>query len=260
MPKNLKAGIVSITFRQFAYKNIIKAVKQTSLRHIEWGSDIHIPYNENEKARSILYETDVNELKSVSYASYYRLGQKQYEIFEEIISTARILKVFNIKVWGGIRNRNYLKEIEIADIFEDLLYISKRAKIFGINISIEPHYNSIIDNMVNAVWFIKLLHEFNSQCDNVFIYWQPDAFLTHEENINALKIICPYLSNIHVYAKDKENNRYPLSNLKSEWSDYIKTVRKNNNDNFHYFLIEFVKNDSVEQLVEDAELLSEILT
>jgi len=70
-------------------------------------------------------------------------------------------------------------------------------------------------------------------------------------------LLCPYLSNIHVFAWAK-NERYPLAGYRDNWEAYINII-KNNSDENHDFLLEFVRGDSVEQMIEDAKTLAEMV-
>ena len=47
-------GLVSISFRQETPETLIKAVKAAGLSCIEWGSDVHAPWNDEEKLQDIV--------------------------------------------------------------------------------------------------------------------------------------------------------------------------------------------------------------
>jgi hypothetical protein len=52
--------------------------------------------------------------------------------------------------------------------------------------------------------------------------------------------------------------RFPLCDHKNIWADYINIIKKNSNAS-HDFFLEFVKDDSFEQMLEDSKILSELL-
>lgn len=264
MYERFKAGIVSVTFRQYAYENFIKYTKLTDLSCIEWGSDIHIPYNDNVKARNVADKMRETYLETVSYGSYYRLGLEQQKgvtnltnehIFSMILQTAEIINAPSIRVWGGALPSAELSESERKAIVEDTLRVAVAAKIKNKLISVEYHGNTITDNLESALNFIKAVRDNGG--DNVYLYWQPNQYMTFEENKSELKQICPYLSNIHVFAW-KDGERFPLEVQKDIWKEYVEIVAEQTDDN-HNFLLEFVKGDKVEQLVEDAKILIEVL-
>ena len=94
----MQTGLVSVTFRQLSYIDIIKLVKESGLDVIEWGSDIHCPSSEFDTARAIAAEMSEHGLKTISYGSYYRTGT--FAPFEDILSIAKILGTDNIRVWA----------------------------------------------------------------------------------------------------------------------------------------------------------------
>ena len=259
MNKNFKAGVVSVTFRQYAYENFIKYTKLTDLSCIEWGSDIHIPYNDNEKANNVADKMQENNLNTVSYGSYYRLGTGRQDIFPMILRTAEIIKAPSIRVWGGESPSSKLDKSARDAIINDALETAALAKSLNKNISLEYHRNTITDNPESAVDFIKAIRDGGG--GNIYLYWQPNQYITFEENKSELEKICPYLTNIHVFAwKDAE--RFPLEHHKDIWKEYINIIAEQTHDidnGEHNFLLEFVKGDSIEQFVEDAKTLIELL-
>ena len=68
-------------------------------------------------------------------------------------------------------------------------------------------------------------------------------------------MIKPYLSYLHVYYWD-ETGRRPLREGISHWRDYFSLLDK---EKKYYALLEFVKGDSIEQFLEDAEVLRELI-
>ena len=253
-----RAGVVSVTFRQYAYRNFIKYVKDTALSCIEWGSDIHAPYNDTEKAADIKNEMAANNLITASYGSYYKLGQKyEPDVFPMILRTAKIISAPMIRVWGGVKNSADLTLQERDAIIKDAVNTAESAQEENINISLEYHGGTITDTADSAVDFIKEVR--NRGGNNVYLYWQPNQYISFSENKLNLMKICPYLSNIHVFAWDKDA-RLPLSEHKNIWGEYINIVKNcTRPDTKHDFLLEFVKGDSAEQFGDDAKVLIELL-
>jgi len=256
MDKIYRAGIVSVTFRQFGYKNLIKYVKQTDLSCIEWGSDIHVPYNEPEKTAAVAEEMRANNLTAASYGSYYRLGQPHdSELFFMILNTAKNLSAPMLRVWGGITGSKNLDIRGRKNIIGDALDIAEKAQNENIKISLEYHADTITDTVESALDFISEVKK--SGGENIYLYWQPNQNMSFGENKKCLVKICPYLSNIHVFAWEN-SARLPLIEHKNRWESYIDII-KNNSERNHDFLLEFVKNDTVEQMVEDAKVLMDLL-
>ena len=88
---------------------------------------------------------------------------------------------------------------------------------------------------------------------NIYLYWQPNQNLPFDENKDALIKICPYLSNIHVFAWEQAN-RLALSEHQDRWREYINIIKANSGAD-HDFLLEFVKGDTFEQMIADAGIL-----
>ena len=257
MSKIFRAGIVSVTFRQYEYKTLIKYVKLTDLSCIEWGSDIHLPYTEPEKAAAIADEMKTNGLDAASYGSYYKLGQPNGpEVFSQILKNAKIISARVIRVWGGTTGSKNLDAQARRAIVADVLDIAGRAKKENIKISLEYHANTITDTTESALKFIKEVRR-QEHGENVYLYWQPSQNMDFSGNKAALMLLCPYLSNVHVFAWAK-GERYPLADYRDNWEAYINIV-KNNSAESHDFLLEFVKGDSVEQMLEDAKTLAEMV-
>jgi len=256
MNNKFRTGLVSVTFRQYAYKNLVKYVKLTDLSCVEWGSDIHVPYNNLEKTDLVNQEMTENNLVTASYGSYYRLGKaSEPEIFDMILKTAVKLSAPMIRVWGGTEGSASLNAQSRDNILQDMLDIAGKAKKENIKISLEYHQNTITDTVESALDFIKEVR--NQGGDNIYLYWQPNQDLSFDENKSALIKICPYLTNIHVFAWEKAV-KLPLCEHKDRWTSYINLI-KDYSDANHDFLLEFVKDDSVEQMIEDSKVLSELI-
>ena len=255
--KNFRAGMVSVTFRQYEYENLIKYVKLTDLSCIEWGSDIHLPYGEPEKAAAIAKEMKKKKLETASYGSYYHLGQPHEPgLFESVLKNAGILSAPMIRVWGGITGSKNLDAQKRQAIISDVLDIAGQAKKENVKISLEYHADTITDTTESALKFIKEVRR-RENGDNVYLYWQPSQNADFYNNKAELMLICPFLSNIHVFAWAK-NERYPLAAQRDNWEAYISII-KNNSAKNHDFLLEFVKGDAIEQMAEDAKVLAEMV-
>ncbi|GHV14603.1 xylose isomerase [Clostridia bacterium] len=262
MKPTIHAGIASVTLRQYAYRNFIKNTKLTSLEYIEWGSDIHVPRDNLNKAVKVEDEMTANSLFTSSYGSYYRLGSQMLESGDktkvrcDVIATAKALHASTIRIWGGdvgsSRITPEMRETMVADAIEFAAIAGKN----GLSISLEYHLNTITDTPDSAVDFIKEVR--SRGADNIFLYWQINPYIDHRENLTALTKVMPYLTNIHVFAWEKDT-RLPLEAHKSRWLDYVNLVKNISTMEKHCFLMEFVKNDSVEQLIEDAAVLCEII-
>ena len=255
MSNNLRAGIVSVTFRQYAFRHFIEYIKPSGLSCIEWGGDIHAPYNDLQKAEAIAGEMQKNNLATASYGSYYRLGQThEPEQFSMILETAKKLSAPMIRVWGGAKASRKLTKQERKEIIGDALVISEKARQENIKVSLEYHADTITDTIKSALDFIREVRKQGG--GNIYLYWQPNQFMDYIDNKSDLMLLCPYLTNIHVFAWDK-TERLPLTEHKDRWKSYIHVIKNHGGE--HDFLLEFVKDDAVGQMLEDAKILIELL-
>ena len=223
MSKNFRAGLVSVTFRQYDFKEIIKYINSTDLSCVEWGSDVHVPYDNPDNADLVNRETAVSGLITASYGSYYRLGQSnEPELFDMILQTAEKLTAPMIRVWGGTEGSESLSSRSRDNIIADTLNIAGKAAMKGIKISLEYHQNTITDTPESALAFINEVR--NRDGENVYLYWQPNQNLTFDENKRALTKICPYLSNVHVFAWE-QSARLPLGEHRECWAAYMDIIK-----------------------------------
>jgi len=107
---------------------------------------------------------------------------------------------------------------------------------------------------------------------NVYFSWQPPHGYSLEHGLEGLQALLPRLGTLHVYhwtlgSYDKNTvnetirplnfldkfYRHPLVDGQACWQRYFAAARTTGRD--HWALLEFVKDDSPEQVAEDAAVL-----
>ena len=255
MNENLKAGVTSATLRQHAFKNFIKHVLKTDLKYIEWGSDIHVPYNEPDKAADVAEEMNRHSLFASSYGSYYRLGWlHEKNMFDMVLNVAKILGAPMVRVWGGGISSKYVNAKMRREIIDDALKVAAVAKKADISVALEYHPESIADTPESAVNIMHELRDWGGS--NIYLYWQPRPFLSFAENKRELVQLLPFISNVHVQSQEG-NIRFLLWEHMVYWKEYIKIIKDGGKK--HTFLIEFTKDDNPDFFVDDAKVLIELL-
>ena len=242
----MKTGLVSVTFRDKNPEEIIKIVKEEKLDSIEWGSDVHIPPNDLKNASEILKKMD--GLETISYGTYYRIGEDMS--FNEYLETAIAIKTKNIRVWAGRKNREDANEEYFEKAVKDATCIADKAKKYGIDISFEYHLGTLT-NSQNAT--IELLSTIDRE--NVYTYWQAlknRDIATNIKDISQLSSM-KKLKNIHAF-QWKNEDVFMLSEGFEEWKTYLS------NANANACLLEFVKDNKIENYRADAKTLKEILS
>ncbi|MFI3283907.1 MAG: TIM barrel protein [Erysipelotrichaceae bacterium] len=244
----MKKGLVSVTFRKLEPEEIIQLVKETGLDGIEWGSDIHVPVGNIEKAAHIANLMQANGLETISYGSYYRVGES--DNFQLIIDTAKSLKTTNIRVWAGRKNHDQFTPLEKQALINDAKRICEMAKEASMSISFEYHGKTYTNTHAST---IDLLSEINME--NNYSYWQPLSNASEKEKMENVKQLYQdkKLMNIHIFHWDENNHPFLLSEGKELWANRLKDI------NCNALLIEFVKEDSIENFYKDAQTLNELV-
>lgn len=239
-------GLVSVTFRQHSPAKIIELAARNGLRAIEWGADIHCPPGEVATARNIANSMAVAGMESCSYGSYYRAGEAGEMDFQKIIETASILQAPLIRVWAGREGSKSATVAYRAKVEEDLQRVSTVAASAGCRISLECHSRTLTDSAEST---LKLLHLIPS----LLLHWQPPNGIAQPQALDFLARLGPRLSNLHVFAWElvaEELIRLPLAEHAARWQTYLACASQVPGK--RYALLEFVRDDSVEQFAADA--------
>lgn len=242
-------GLVSVTFRQLNVDKIIELVKKTDLSAIEWGGDIHVPHGDIQCAYDTRSKTNDAGLLISSYGSYYRVGHHEPLPYEKILDTALALGAPIIRVWAGKRNSEDADPAYWQQVVSDSQYIANLSASAGLKVAFEYHPNTLTNTLKST---LKLLDDIENTA--VSSYWQTTTEASFDENIYALKSLRPWLSNIHLSTGRKPLNDPETPSSSFAWKTYLKEVASTKRD--HYALIEFVKDDSPGQFLEDAATLN----
>ncbi len=239
----IKKGLVSITFRQFSPEKIINLAKSNGLSCIEWGSDVHVPVGNMEKAAEIAALMKKSQLESISYGTYYRLGtyENPVEEFMQYLETAKVLEAKNLRLWAGVKEADDYTAAEKIALVKEAKQLCKIAKEHGMTVSFEYHHGTLTGTTEGALELIENIDE-----DNAFLYWQPNQFKTNEYNMQGLEKVKNYVSNVHIFHWDA-SKRFTLEEGITVWKKYLRKLEGN-----RAVLMEFVKDDSEEQFVADA--------
>lgn len=245
----IKTGVVSITFRDKSPREIISLARNSKLGGIEWGGDIHVPQGDTKTAREVYLATIDSGLEVFAYGSYYRLGkEKSCEDFKAVLDTAVSLNAPTIRVWAGEKSSCDADEDYRNLIVENTQSICALAEEANVSISFEYHRGTLTDNCATALWLFNTIN-----ATNLFTFWQPNPDISHAENLSELNTVLPYLSNVHAFHWTKGNIMHLLRDGLVEWTEYINVVNSSSRD--HNILLEFVKDDLVENFTTDAKTL-----
>lgn len=262
----MKTGLVSISFRKKSISELIEATKDAGLEYIEWGGDVHVPMGKVKLARATRGKMHGAGLKCASYGSYFGLIYHCDEHFpmpfKRVLKTASSLGAKTVRVWLGwphcgckkgcnvfLCEKYYRKNVSITK------KLCNEAKKYGLTLSIECHFKTLSDDYHDTLRFLK-----DVGCDNLRLYWQPNHARGFEYNLEALKALRPYVTNVHVFNWDENGEKSSLGTERGirEWTEYIK-VLNDENAKERIFFLEFMPDGEISSLSGEAKILKSII-
>lgn len=246
-------GLTSVTFRHLSPSEIIRLAQKANMDGIEWGGDIHVPAGDKPTAKIVKEQTMHAGLQVFSYGSYYRLSEnaRWRAALEPVLQSAAALGAPVVRIWAGelgsAQTTPHLREKLLHNLCESC----KMAQDYGLSLALEYHRNTLTDTAEST---LHLLQQAN--CKNLSTYWQTNPDLLTEAHIQEITLLLPYISNIHVFNWGKGDIRLPLKSGLENWKKYFSLL----NCKARNYIMEFVRNDSAGQFLEDAALLKDITT
>ena len=249
----IKPGLVSITFRKLAPQDVIRLALEAQLCGIEWGGDVHVPHGDFDRARQVGRMTREAGLEVAAYGSYYRIDNESELPFEKVLETAACLEAPVIRVWAGTRPSESADDAYQRKITLESSRIAEAAAKAGVAVAYEFHRNTLTDTNKSALRLLKGVDH-----PNMKIYWQPPHNAPAEYCLEGLKAVLPKLAHLHVFNwrldADGQTERQPLGEAEERWTRYLATVKAAGTD--HFAMLEFVREDRPENLMEDSKILN----
>lgn len=237
-------GLVSATFKDRCVDDVIDIALASSLRAIEWSENHHFDPTNLSFVASLGEKTRKSGLEIASYGSYFRLGKDMD--FSVSLNACVAMGADVMRIWGGDKPSLSLTKEERDALCLEAKSVAEQAKEKGITCALEWHKNTVTDSNESGLDFVESVGK-----DNFALFWQPTPMQSVSYRAQGLRSIGKYLKNLHVYYWD-ESGRRPLSEGRSDWKEYFSAVEGD-----HYALLEFVKDNSLEQFKEDAKTLLE---
>lgn len=244
----MKTALVSVTFRKKSIEEIAALAKQAGLDAIEWGGDVHVPPMDTEAIGRALAACKENDLEISAYGSYYRC--EEGVDFAPVLETAVQLGTPVIRVWAGRKGSAVATEEDRAAVVKLLKEAVAMAKEKGCIVATEYHPNTLTDDINSAE---RLLAE----VPGLYTYWQPSHKLTVEQCLDEIRRLGDRVQNIHVFQRDEDNKKVPLAWGEDRWAAYLPAVAAQTQSRSAG--LEFVANDTDEQLLADAALLRRLI-
>ena len=239
-------GLVSATFKDRSVEEVIALAVKAGLKAIEWSEGHHVPVDNILEAGRIGALTAISGLKTAEYGSYYKLGMGMD--IEPRLHAAQALGTNIVRIWAGEKASSAVSAAERKEMIDEARMIADKAAESGLTIVLEWHKNTVTDTNESGLNFLKEV-----SMSNFKTLWQPTQALSIPERIEGLEALQEYLVNLHVYYWD-DSGRRPLSEGAEIWREYLDCVSGE-----HYALLEFVKDNTVEQFLSDAKTLHELI-
>ncbi|MEM9399654.1 MAG: TIM barrel protein [Verrucomicrobiota bacterium] len=244
-------GLVSATLRQLPPSEVIDIATQANLRKIEWSADRHVPHGELDVASKVQKQSSEAGMEIICYGSYYRIGSSEEEklSFETILTTAQVLKAPTIRVWAGIQASAFTSTSHRKWMVDETKRICQKAGEAATNVALEYIRDTMTDSLEACLSFIDEVNE-----PNLLTLWQPQEKVNAEDCMDELDCLVDCLAHIHVNTRDLSNGeRINVEEADAFWPPILHAFAENRKPT--NLLIEFVKTNSKEQLMDDAVTL-----
>jgi sugar phosphate isomerase/epimerase len=249
---SVRTGLVSISFRKLPPEDIIRLVCQAGQQGIEWGGDVHVPPGDVRRAEEVARLTREAGLHCAAYGSYYRLAETEKNPdFAAVLDAAQALGAPTLRVWAGVKGSAETDPDQRKRIEDDAKRICALAAPRDIRIALEYHGNTLTDTPDSAAALLDAVPDLDS-------LWQPTNGKDEAYSADTLLRLLPRVSNVHVFHWGPRgwNDRHPLADGLERWQHYFRILAQNPKP--RWALLEFAKDDSPEQYLQDAAVLHSI--
>jgi len=244
-------GLVSVTFRPLSPPQVIDLVVTAKLKAIEWGGDIHVPHGDLARAKEVRRWTKDAGLAVAAYGSYYRMGESEAKglPFARVLDSAVALGAPTIRVWAGSKGSADATAPERRAVIADALRIADLAQAQGVTVSLEYHGGTLTDTRDSVRTLLEEIPH-----PHLEFLWQPSSGETAEQGVARLRDVLPRVRHLHVFHWWPTGaDRKPLAEGEDFWRAYLDVIRDAGKP--MPCLLEFVRNDSTEQFLQDAATL-----
>jgi len=243
-----KLGLVSVSFRNLSAKEIVECASAAGLSCIEWGSDVHAPFNDYEKINEIVRLQKEYGMNCSSYGTYFRIGQTPLEQLEKYIEAAKMLGTRILRLWCGTKSGAEYSETERESLLSGCRRAANIAESLGVILCMECHKKTFTERLEDS---LMLMSEVDSP--SFRMYWQPFQWLESEENLKIAHALTPYAEHVHVF-NWKGEEKLPLSEAENEWRAYLGALLPPRT-----LLLEFMPDGKSESLSREADALRKII-
>lgn len=264
----IRPGLCSITFHTLPVGDALALAGAADLEGIEWASKSHVPVGDLPNAERVKTETIEAGLTVTSYGTYYRIGSG--EDFSPLLETALALGAPLIRVWAGERDYAKSSPEDIGHIVDETLRLADLCINADLKIGFEHHDGTLTSRNAGATAFASLVEH-----PAVRFYWQPLKGFSPEYCLAGLEALKSRLAHVHVFhwtfGSPEANTLDPekceptaetlfmhlLEEGRDLWEGYLRPLA--NDPTEHWALLEFAKDNSLENFRKDAATLRAII-
>lgn len=198
----MQIGFTSTSFRQIkSLEKIVRIALDCGADCIEWGGDIHV---KNEKdARLAKDLCDRYGIGISSYASYYRVGDKDCAEWERICRIADAMGAIWVRVWLGRKDSEKTDIKTYNAIVEDIKAMCIVAQKYNLKVIPECHDNTF-NNNTDA--FLKIAKEVNSP---VFGTYFQSRYKKMEYDLDRIRRTMPFTECVHISFSELRREQFP---------------------------------------------------
>lgn len=241
-------GLVSISFREHSPENIAAAARKQGLKCVEWGSDVHAPYDDLHKLRKVAQLHTQYGISCCSYGTYFRLGHSPISQLPQYIAAAKALGTRILRLWAGRKKASDCSEAERDFLFCECRKAAAMAEEHDVILCLECHRRSYTETADGA---LELMRHVNSP--HFRMYWQPNPDISRKDNLDYLSTLQEYITHIHVFHWI-DDRRLPLREGFEIWKEYLSSLHGD-----HHLLLEFMPDDRIESLADESCALHSLI-
>ncbi|MEB3368934.1 sugar phosphate isomerase/epimerase family protein [Saccharopolyspora mangrovi] len=243
-------GLVSVTLRQCDIDEVVALAAECGLQAIHWGGDVHVPLGDHAAAERAQRRCAAEGIEVEAYGSYYRAGDTDPDSFTAVLDTALALRAPRVRVWAGRRGSADCSPEDRTSVVDDLRRCADAAAARGLRIAVEYHPDTLTDELRSAQVLLRAADH-----EALESYWQPRANHPVADAVHEVAQLRPDLVGVHVFAwgPGGYHDRLPLSDHQDLWRAAFAELARDQRE--RHALLEFVRDDSPDELREDAATL-----
>ena len=243
------AGLCSVTLRALPVDEVLAVGERAGLDAIEWGADVHVPPGDPDAAAVARRSADAG-LRVASYGSYLFAGRLTDDLVERTLDTAVGMGAPNVRVWTDWVGPDPAPA-ERTRIVEDLQRAASMAAERDLTLSLEFHEGTLTETAGST---LRLLDDVDAP--NLFTYWQPPTGMEPDGALASWRQVRARASHLHVFRWRGHDDRQPLEEGSDLWPAVLADAPTDGPwPHERVALLEFVRDDSPDQLVADAAVL-----